>query len=246
MSDSEMSVDEQPKKSRSRNVVLESDSDGPEVIDNNSYVVERVVSRRKNCGKTEYLIKWKNYPSSDNTWEPEENCSDCQELINEFLKRNEKRKRRSTSTTSSAARNRSRSASKHPKREQSEHQESKKTEEKASAEERMDEGDDNTKPLSAEAPAQAPSPAPAPAEAPQAEEGHQLSTEPIYGVSQGKRVEKIIGVSRTSEKEIMAVVNYSDYTFEAVPTKVLQLFFPQLLIRFYEDKLSFGKLGNKL
>jgi hypothetical protein len=40
------------------------------------YAVERIVQRRKktakpNKGKYEVLIKWKNYPSSQNTWELE-------------------------------------------------------------------------------------------------------------------------------------------------------------------------------
>lgn len=37
------------------------------------YEVERIVDSRKSGKTHEYLIKWKNYPSAENTWEPEEN-----------------------------------------------------------------------------------------------------------------------------------------------------------------------------
>ena len=39
--------------------------------------------------KTYYLVKWKGYPTSDNSWEPEENIH-AEELITEFQKKNSK------------------------------------------------------------------------------------------------------------------------------------------------------------
>jgi len=62
------------------------------------YVVEKVVDMRFNKGKKEFLLKWKGYPDSENTWEPKDNL-DCPELINEFesnwkKKQNEEKKKK--------------------------------------------------------------------------------------------------------------------------------------------------------
>ena len=49
------------------------------------YKVESVVSKRDTGeGKVEYLVKWKGWNASDNTWEPVENLESSQELIHEF------------------------------------------------------------------------------------------------------------------------------------------------------------------
>merc|ERR1712099_184265 len=54
------------------------------------YEVESVVSKRETDeGKVEYLVKWKGWNASDNTWEPVENLESSQELIDEFEERTE-------------------------------------------------------------------------------------------------------------------------------------------------------------
>lgn len=45
----------------------------------------------KRDGKREFLVSWKGYPASENSWEPEENMT-CPELIAKFMKRVEKAK----------------------------------------------------------------------------------------------------------------------------------------------------------
>ena len=49
------------------------------------YEVESIVSKRESDeGKVEYLVKWKGWNASDNTWEPVDNLQSSQELIDEF------------------------------------------------------------------------------------------------------------------------------------------------------------------
>lgn len=45
--------------------------------------VESILKKRTRNGETEYLVKWKSYDDSFNTWEPEENMN-CKELIKRF------------------------------------------------------------------------------------------------------------------------------------------------------------------
>jgi hypothetical protein len=49
------------------------------------YDVEKIVSKRiDKQGRTLYLIKWKGYSSSENTWEPKSHVANCQDMIEEF------------------------------------------------------------------------------------------------------------------------------------------------------------------
>ena len=42
-------------------------------LEDDEYEVEKIVGRRKRKGKFEYRVKYKGYPSSENTWEPRDN-----------------------------------------------------------------------------------------------------------------------------------------------------------------------------
>jgi hypothetical protein len=72
----------------------------PELIEDElEYEVESVlahrdvrVRRKRNRARTpvlqrQYLIKWKGYDESNNTWEPDRNCSNCQDKIDDYFAR---------------------------------------------------------------------------------------------------------------------------------------------------------------
>ena len=57
------------------------------IIDNESvFRVENILATRLRRGKRQYLVKWEGYPSTENTWEPEDNILDSQ-LIDNFYAR---------------------------------------------------------------------------------------------------------------------------------------------------------------
>lgn len=56
-----------------------------EGIEEGEYIVEKILNHRINNGKRQYLLKWKNYDESENTWENEENLN-CKELLEEYFK----------------------------------------------------------------------------------------------------------------------------------------------------------------
>jgi hypothetical protein len=57
------------------------------VVENNdTYEIERILKARGNHKKREYLIKWKGYPNSENTWEPVKNLTGCLDLLRQFDK----------------------------------------------------------------------------------------------------------------------------------------------------------------
>ena len=43
-----------------------------------------MVKCRKNRGKTEYLVKWKGFDESENSWEPIENLKNAQAVVDAF------------------------------------------------------------------------------------------------------------------------------------------------------------------
>ena len=56
----------------------------------NEYEVEDLLDSRiskKGRGRLEYLVKWKNYPREDASWEPKDNLANAQEIVDEFHKK---------------------------------------------------------------------------------------------------------------------------------------------------------------
>ena len=67
--------------------MINSDSDCDEVFE-----VEFIKDVRIRNGKKQYLVKWKNYPDSFNSWENENCLNGCEDKILEFLNNRSKNK----------------------------------------------------------------------------------------------------------------------------------------------------------
>jgi hypothetical protein len=59
------------------------------------YKVKKILNHKQVSGKLYYLVKWKGYNTSENTWEPIENLIGCHQLIQQYcLKGNQSSPRR--------------------------------------------------------------------------------------------------------------------------------------------------------
>ena len=91
------------KKNRSQKDSSKSEDDGGKIICNAKiegeedffWEMERVIGRRKNKGRIEYLIRWKGCPDSDSTWEPTENlCDTAMSDAHRYMKEQKKIEKR--------------------------------------------------------------------------------------------------------------------------------------------------------
>jgi hypothetical protein len=74
-------------RKRSANVIVESDSSGDSSgNETDHYEVEKIVERKLELSVYKYLLKWKGYPPSQNTWQFESDLN-CPKLLDDFLKR---------------------------------------------------------------------------------------------------------------------------------------------------------------
>ncbi len=48
------------------------------------YHVENILEKRMISGKAHYLVKWKEYNTSENTWELKENLLNCVRTLQQF------------------------------------------------------------------------------------------------------------------------------------------------------------------
>ena len=56
-----------------------------DLIDNEEeFEIETIVSHRRKGHQWQYLVKWKGYPTSDNSWEYEINLEHSEETLNEY------------------------------------------------------------------------------------------------------------------------------------------------------------------
>lgn len=189
-----------------------SDSDSSE----EEYVVEKIVDRREKKGKIEYLLKWKGYDSSANTWEPKENL-ECPELIKAFedtrtvpkkepVKEKEKKKSKPSSTTGSGS----------SKRKDSD------------AENDGSDDDDNASTKSNKSKSTTTA---------AADNDATASDDGMNGFEKGYAPEKILGATEANN-ELLFLIQWKDKDkAQLVSSKEARKHCPQLVIDFYEERL---------
>ena len=58
------------------------------MINDNEYFVEKIMDVREINGVLKYNIKWEGWPYSSNTWENEQNLTNCKQMLNDFKRNN--------------------------------------------------------------------------------------------------------------------------------------------------------------
>ena len=55
-----------------------------EIESKDEYEVERILNYKQVSGRPYYLVKWKGYDTSENTWEPIAHLDGCHQKVKEF------------------------------------------------------------------------------------------------------------------------------------------------------------------
>ncbi|XP_022166501.1 chromobox protein homolog 3-like [Myzus persicae] len=227
--------------SRSKEVVengVESGSDAEEQEE--EYSVEKILDKRTKNNKVEYFLKWNGYDDVDNTWEPEENL-DCEELIRDFeekLKKKELKEKNkketqergrkrtlSNSTIASCAssdagpsRERRKTCSPPPKKKAD-------RSDKSDATENTDDADDDENSVS--------------------EEKENSDVSGATNKDPEKEAEKIIGATDSSGQLMFLLKWKGIEEADLISAKEANLMCPQIVIKFYEERLTWHAPENK-
>lgn len=68
--------------------VSDQESDSDSSVSSGEFEVEKILAKKVKNGKTYYLVKWKGYKDTENTWEPEKGVGHLTKLIKKFEESN--------------------------------------------------------------------------------------------------------------------------------------------------------------
>jgi len=200
-------TDDKNDKSLEKEVNNESDSDTDSNLDEEQFIVEKVLKMRTTKkGKVQYLLKWKGFSHDENTWEPAENL-ECPGLIAAFMaeqKDKDKEKKQATTTSTTKTSETSNGKRSH------------------STNSQIDEENNNT--------SQTKRPR---VELEQTGYGRELVPETLMGATD------------IYDGELMFLVKWEGLAKpELVPSRIVNKQSPQLVIKFYEDRLTWNSTSG--
>ncbi|KAH8409479.1 hypothetical protein KR222_006377 [Zaprionus bogoriensis] len=175
------------------------------------YAVEKILDRRVRKGKVEYYLKWKGYAETENTWEPEGNL-DCQDLIQQYeLARKDEVTAKKDRPASSAKSKESGRTSATASNSGSSKRKSEEPAAPASSKSKRIEAEDSS---------------------------NDLIPAGGTGFDRGLEAEKILGASDNNGRLTFLIQFKGVDQAEMVPSTVANVKIPQMVIRFYEERLS--------
>lgn len=213
------------------------DESGDESSEEEEYVVEKVCDRRVKNGKVEFFLKWKGYDMSQNTWEPEDNL-DCPELIKEF-----ERKRLEKEKNASKGAKKSKSQDSDDDDDGGESEKKGKKNKKAADSDSEEESKPKTKKIKKQVDSddekpQRSKPKPAGKSSVKKETNNDESTDGKSGFDLGYQPEKIIG-AMDQDGELLFLIQWKNRNkAQLVSSKMARKHCPQLVIDFYESRLT--------
>jgi len=199
------SNDEKKDKTSEKGATNDSETDSD--LDEEQFIVEKVLKMRTTKkGKVQYLLKWKGFPHSENTWEPAENL-ECPGLIAAFMA--EQKEKQQTTTTTTPKKNNDTSNGKRS------HSTNSHTDE---------ENNNNNNTSQTKRPR---------VEFEQTGYGRKLVPETLMGATD------------IYDGELMFLVKWEGVTKpELVPSRIVNKQSPQLVIKFYEDRLTWNSTSS--
>ncbi|XP_037945440.1 heterochromatin protein 1-like [Teleopsis dalmanni] len=174
------------------------------------YVVEKICGRRVRKGKFEYFLKWKGYSEEENTWDPEEHLY-CQDLIEQY--------------------------------------EAERTKDEAGARQKSEAKDTSNRPFSSTSNKREPKDS-GTSSSNSANKKKRRESEKyvkpdgfvgqneVYGFDKGLVAEKILGASDSNGSLTFFIQFRGVDQAEMIPASVVNLKMPQMVIKFYEERLS--------